>query len=165
MSGTKFFRANLNVFFEFQKKKFFATSVSLKMTIKKYFFVKKNLVKKTPIKFVEIFCQNKRASGWRLLTMKSMCKNTSFLEKRPDLFQETWGKCFIRHNDIFFWTFWKKINYPQALPSKWHFLKNFFLKKTCQKNLPIKFVKKNCQKKIENQLFFQKNIKEWSFWG
>ena len=79
------------------------------MTIKKYFFVKKNLVKKTPIKFVENFCQVKRASGWRLITMKSMCQNTCFLEKRPELFQETWGKCFVRPNKKKFGIFEKNL--------------------------------------------------------
>ena len=107
-----FLRPDLKFFFEFQKKNLFAISVTLKMTIKKYFFVKKKLRKKTPIKFVENFCQNKRASGWRLITMKSMCQNTCFLEKRPELFQETWGKCFIRPNNNFFWKFWKKFNSP-----------------------------------------------------
>ena len=64
MSGTMFFKARFKIFFGIsKKKKLLAISVTLKMTIKKYFFVEKNLVKKTPIKFVEIFCQNKRASG------------------------------------------------------------------------------------------------------
>ena len=40
-----------------------------------------------------------------------------------------------------------------------------FFKKTCQNNLPTKLVKKNCEKKIENQLFFTKNIFNGHFEG
>ena len=36
-------------------------------------------------------------------------------------------------------------------------------KQTKKKSVSIKFVKKIVKKIIENQLFFQKNIKEWSF--
>ena len=38
---------------------------------------------------------------------------------------------------------------------------NFFVKNICQKNLTTKLVKKIVEKKIENQLFFTKNFKEW----
>ena len=46
------------------------------------------------------------------------------------------------------------------------FWKKCFEKNVLKKTSSKKFADKNCQKKlskkIENQLFFQKNIKEWS---
>ena len=46
--------------------------------------------------------QNKMASGCMLLTMKSMCQNTSFNEKRPELIQETSGTMFFKARSKFF---------------------------------------------------------------
>ena len=46
MSGSMVFKAQSNFFLEFRKKKLFTKIVTLKMTIKKYFFFQKNLSKK-----------------------------------------------------------------------------------------------------------------------
>ena len=86
-----FLRPDLNFFLEFQKKNLFTIFVTLKMTIKKYFFQKKTCQKNLPTKFVEKICQLKMASGCMLLTMKSRCRNTFFNEKRPELVQEMSG--------------------------------------------------------------------------
>ena len=86
-----FLRPDLNFFLEFQKKILFTIFVTLKMTIKKYFFQKKTCQKNLPTKFVEKICQLKMASGCMLLTMKSRCRNTFFNEKRPELVQEMSG--------------------------------------------------------------------------
>ena len=80
-----FLRPDLNFFLEFQKKNLFTIFVTLKMTIKKYFFQKKTCQKNLPTKFVEKICQLKMASGCMLLTMKSRCRNTFCNEKRPVL--------------------------------------------------------------------------------
>ena len=107
-----FLRPDLKFFLEFQKKNLFTISVTLKMTIQNYFFFKKLCKKNSPVKFVIFFCQHKRAQGWMLLSMKSMWQNICLFEKRPELLEETWGKCFIRPDINFFWNFWKKINFP-----------------------------------------------------
>ena len=54
-----FLRPDLNFFLEFQKKFWFALSLTLKMTIQNYFFVKKVCKKKSPIKFVGNFLSRK----------------------------------------------------------------------------------------------------------
>ena len=41
-------------------------------------------------------CPNKMASWCMLMTMKYMCQNTCFKEKRPKLVQETSGTMFLR---------------------------------------------------------------------
>ena len=86
-----FLRPNQNLFLEFQKKILFTIFVTLKMTIEKYFFLKKTCQKNLPTKFVEKICQLKMASGCMLLTMKSRCRNTFFNEKSPKLVQEMSG--------------------------------------------------------------------------
>ena len=91
MSGTMFFKARSNLFFGISKKDLFTKFVTLKMTIKKYFFQKKTCQKNLPTKFVEKICQLEMASGCMLLTMKSRCRNTFFNEKRPELVQEMSG--------------------------------------------------------------------------
>ena len=91
MSGTMFFKARSKFFFGISKKKLFTIFVTLKMTIKKYFFQKKTCQKNLPTKFVEKICQLKMASGCMPLTMKSRCRNTFFNEKRPELVQEMSG--------------------------------------------------------------------------
>ena len=53
MSGTMFFKAQYKFFLEFLKKNGFAISVALKMTIQKYFFVKKICQKNLPTKLVK----------------------------------------------------------------------------------------------------------------
>jgi hypothetical protein len=49
--------------------------------------------------------QNKMASGCMLLTMKSMCQNTSFNEKRPELIQETSRTMFFKARSKIFLEF------------------------------------------------------------
>ena len=46
--------------------------------------------------------QNKMASGFMLLTMKSMCQNTHFNEKRPEPTQEKSGTMFFKARCKFF---------------------------------------------------------------
>ena len=95
-----------------------------------------------------------------LLTMKSMCKNTFFFEKRPKHFQKKSGTMFLRPDVNLFWKFSKKkIIRHKRCPQNNH-SNIFFGKNFCQKNLPTKLVKKTCEKKLENQLFFtKKNLK------
>ena len=50
-----FLRPDLNLFLEFQKNFCFTISVTLKMTVQNYFFVKKVCKKKLPIQFVGNF--------------------------------------------------------------------------------------------------------------
>ena len=62
--------------------------------------------------------QNKMASRCMLLTMKSMCQNTCFTEKRPELTQETSGTMFFKARSKFFFGISKKKfihhkHYPQ----------------------------------------------------
>ena len=54
-----FLRPDLNFFLEFRKKKLFSIIVTLKMTIKKYFFVKKTCQKNLPTKLVKKICEKK----------------------------------------------------------------------------------------------------------
>ena len=61
-----FLRPDLNFFLEFQKKILFTIFVTLKMTIKKYFFQKKTCQKNLPTKFVEKICQLKMASDYEI---------------------------------------------------------------------------------------------------
>ena len=91
-----FLRPDLNFFLDFQKKILFTIFVTLKMTIKKYFFFKKTCQKNLPTKFAEKICQLKMASGCMLLTMKSRCRNTFFNEKRPELVQEMSGTMIFK---------------------------------------------------------------------
>ena len=54
-----FLRPDLNFFLEFQKKISFTSFVTLKMTIKKYFFQKKTCQKNLPTKLVNKICERK----------------------------------------------------------------------------------------------------------
>ena len=68
---------------------------------------------------------------------------------------------FYKPNKIFFWNFGKFL-----IPHKSCHQKDNFEKQNLEKKLSKKFAneirKKRLSKKIENQFFFQKNIKEWS---
>ena len=52
--------------------------------------------------------QNKMASGCMLLTMKSMCQNICFNEKRPEPIQETSRTMFFKARPKFFFGISKK---------------------------------------------------------
>ena len=103
-----FLRPNLNFFLEFHKIIWFAISITLKMTIQNYFFVKKVCKKKSPIKFFENVLSKKGTSEHMLLIMKSMWKNTCLFEKRSELLQETSGTMFFMARYNFFSEFLKK---------------------------------------------------------
>ena len=141
-----FLRPDLKFFSEFLKKILFTIIVTLKMTIQNYFFVKKTCQKNLPTKIVEIFFQNKMGSRCMLLTMKSMCHNICSNEKRPALLQETSGTMFFKAKSKNFLEFQKKKLFTINVFLKMTIQNYFFVKKTCQKNLPTKLVKKNCER-------------------
>ena len=83
-----FLRPDLNFFLEFLKFFWFAISVTLKMTIQNYFFVKNVGKKKSPIKFHIIFFSKKGHKGacylvWNLCDKILAClkKDVSCLRK------------------------------------------------------------------------------------
>ena len=121
------------------------------MTIKKYFFFKKTCQKNLPTKVVEKICQHKMASGCMLLTMKSMFQTTCCNEKRPEAIIECPEQCFLRPDLKFFLEFQKKKSFTIFVTLKMNIEKYFFQKKTCQKNLPTKFVEKICQHKMASR--------------
>ena len=63
MSVTMFFKARSKKIFRILKKKIIRHKRNPQNDLYKIFFCNKKIRKKTPIKFVENFCQNKRASG------------------------------------------------------------------------------------------------------
>ena len=88
------------------------------------------------------------ASGCMLLTMKTMCQNTCCNEKRPEPNQEMSGTMFFKARSKFFFGISKKKSFTIFVTLKMNIKKYFFQKKTCQKNLPTKFVEKICQLKM-----------------
>ena len=83
-----------------------------------------------------------------LLTMKTMCQNTCCNEKRPEPIQEMSGTMFFKARSKFFFGISKKKSFTIFVTLKMNIKKYFFQKKTCQKNLPTKFVEKICQLKM-----------------
>ena len=94
------------------------------------------------------------ASRCMLLTMKSRCQNTCFNEKRPKLVQETSRTMVFKARSKFLLEFWKKKIFTIIVTLKMTIKKYFFVKKTCQKNLPTTLVKKICEKKNWKSTFF-----------
>ena len=94
------------------------------------------------------------ASRCMLLTMKSRCQNTCFNEKRPKLVQETSRTMVFKARSKNILEFWKKKLFTIIVTLKMTIKKYFFVKKTCQKNLPTTLVKKICEKKNWKSTFF-----------
>ena len=141
-----FLRPDSKFFLEFLKKIFFAIIVTFKMTIKNYFFVKKTCQKNLPAKFVDNFFQIRMASRCMLSTMKSMCHNICFNEKRPGLLQETSGTMFFKAQFKNFFGISKFFLFTIFVTFKMTLQNYFFVKKTCQKNFPAKLAKKRCKR-------------------
>ena len=91
------------------------------------------------------------ASGCMLLTMKSMCQNTCCNEKRPEPIQEMSGTMFFKARSKIFFGISKKKLFTIIGTLKMTTKKYFFFEKTCQKNLPTKFVEKICQLKMASR--------------
>ena len=91
------------------------------------------------------------ASGCMLLTMKTMCQNTCCNEKSPEPIQEMSGTMFFKADLKFVLEFRKKNLFTIIVTLKTTTEKYFFFEKTCQKNLPTKFVEKICQLKMASR--------------
>ena len=70
------------------------------------------------------------------------------MKKDPSQFRKCPEQCFLRPDLNFFLEFQKKKLFTIFVTLKMNIEKYFFQKKTCQKNLPTKFVEKICQLKM-----------------
>ena len=83
-----------------------------------------------------------------LLTMKTMCQSTCCNEKRPEPIQEMSGTMFFKARSKNFFGISKKKIFTIIGTLKMTTKNIFYFEKTCQKNLPKKFIEKICQLKM-----------------
>ena len=98
------------------------------------------------------------------MSMKSMWKNTSLFEKRPELLQQTTGTMYFKAwYNFFFRIFEKNLIRHKHCPQSDH-SKLFFCEKSLSKKFDDKNGKKSCQnKKLKTNIFLQKILKNGHF--